>query len=148
MIETIKVFERSSLRKGANLSLSNKLHLHNGILQDHMKFIVQGITTCSNRTIYIYFRNNKPVASAFTFNIGLSYSDGNTPETPSFQVYVKEHFRRNGIGSKLFLFAKEHKKVPRFRVTPWDDSSREFYHKVFSSIGLPQKATGNHFNIF
>jgi len=146
MIETIKVFERSSLRKGANLSLSNKLHLHNGILQDHMKFIVQGITTCSNRTIYIYFRNNKPVASAFTFNIGLSYI--NTPETPSFQVYVKEHFRRNGIGTKLFLFAKEHKKVPRFRVEPWDDRSKGFYHEVFSSIVSTPKATGNHFNIF
>lgn len=148
MTETIKVFEGSSLRKGANLVLFNKLHLNNGLLHDHMKFITQGFKSCYNRTVYIYFRNNKPVASAFTFNIDACFCDGHAANTPSFQVYVKGCFRRKGIGSKLFLFAKEHKKVPRFRVQPWDNRSAGFYHRIFSSIAATPKATGNHFNIF
>ena len=46
-----------------------------------------------------------------------------------FQVFIKEKYRRKGIGTKLFTMAERHviKKNKNMFIFPWDNTSLNFY---------------------
>ena len=123
-MDSIKVFKKGTLKKGAKIVLSNKIFLPNGIMGDHMRFILGNDRLVLSPTIFILYRNNKPISTAFTFKyINEKYF--------RFQVFVLPLYRRRGIGTKLFNFARGYLNAQTFDVERWDNRSESFFDSIF-----------------
>jgi len=123
----IDIFEKSTLQEGANIALENKLCLENGALICNYYEIMDNLNIYKKATIYIYYQSEikiHPIASALTF----SYKGD--PTVTNLQIFVKEDYRRNGIGREIITFAKKYEKVKSFYVVRWNKDASLFFNSV------------------